>query len=53
MILNLISPKGEKKSFKLGILSFLVEGKIKSLLNEGWTCESEKDADIVYKRNLI
>lgn len=53
MTLNLLSPKGEKKVFKLGILSFLVEGEIKKLLNDGWVCESEKDADIVYKRNLM
>ena len=53
MIINLISPKGEKKAIKLGFFSFSNEKEVKKLLKFGWTCESEKDADIILKRNLF
>lgn len=53
MYLNLISPKGEKKSFKAGFLFFMQVPKIKLLLEEGWTCESDKDADILVKNNFF
>ena len=53
MIINLLSPKGEKEAYKIGVFYFLNERKVKKLLKNGWTLESEKDADIVIKSNLL
>ena len=53
MIINLLSPKGEKESYKIGTFYFLNERKVKKLLKNGWTLESEKDADMAIKSNLL
>lgn len=53
MIINLLSPKGEKLSYKMGVFYFLNERKVKKLLKSGWTLESEKDAVIAIKYSLF
>ena len=52
MIINLLSPKGEKEAYKIGVFYFLNERKVKKLLKNGWTLESEEDADIAIKSGV-
>ena len=53
MIINLLSQKGEKEANKIRIFYFLNERKVRKLLKNGWTLESEEDADIAIKSNLL
>lgn len=52
-VVNLLSPKGEKVQIKVSFPFFLNRGKVRDMLREGYTLESERDAELVSKLGLF
>lgn len=53
MVVNLISPKGERVSVKVSFPFILNRNKVRRMMERGYTLETEADADIVYKLGII
>jgi len=47
LVVNLVSPRGEKVAVKVSLLYFLNRNKVKVMLQEGYVLLGDADADLV------